>query len=54
MKRLLFVCLLAPVMLFGQGMWVPLLLEKQNEKEMRAMGLKIKADDIFHNQKTQP
>lgn len=51
MKKLLFVWLLAPAMLCAQGMWVPLLLEKQNEKEMRAMGLKIKADDIFHNQK---
>ncbi|MCS6930474.1 MAG: S46 family peptidase [Saprospiraceae bacterium] len=29
------------------GMWLPLHLEKQNEKEMRAMGLKRKADDLY-------
>ena len=30
-----------------EGMWLPLLLEKLNEKEMRAMGLKIRAKDIY-------
>lgn len=30
-----------------EGMWLPFLLEKMNEKEMRQMGLKIKASDIY-------
>lgn len=34
--------------LFGkEGMWLPFLLEKMNEKEMRQMGLKIRASDIY-------
>lgn len=48
MKKLLFLLLLAPSLLAGQGMWVPLLLEKQNEKDMKALGLKLKADDLYH------
>ena len=48
--------LLLPILLFlgfaanlpAQGMWIPSLLEKQNEKEMRALGLKLSADDIYH------
>ncbi|HOZ52210.1 MAG TPA: S46 family peptidase, partial [Chitinophagaceae bacterium] len=30
-----------------EGMWLPFLLEKMNEKEMKGMGLKIKASDIY-------
>ena len=30
-----------------EGMWLPFLLEKMNEKEMRAMGMKIRARDIY-------
>ena len=30
-----------------EGMWLPLLLEKLNEKDMQAMGLKITAKDIY-------
>lgn len=30
-----------------EGMWLPLLLEKLNEKEMRSLGMKIKASDIY-------
>ncbi len=34
--------------LFAQGgMWVPMYLEKHNEKEMRALGLKLKADQLY-------
>ncbi len=33
--------------LSAQGMWMPLLLEKQNEKEMKSLGLKLSADDIY-------
>ncbi|MEL7161962.1 MAG: S46 family peptidase, partial [Bacteroidota bacterium] len=31
----------------GGGMWLPLLLENLNEEEMRAMGMKISAADIY-------
>ena len=48
MKKLLLVFFVIPAVLRAQGgMWVPLLLEKQNEKEMKAMGLKLDADDIY-------
>jgi hypothetical protein len=30
-----------------EGMWLPFLLEKMNEKEMKSMGLKITARDIY-------
>lgn len=50
MKKLLFalVALCFSVSGFGQGMWLPSLLEKQNEKDMKALGLKLSADDIYH------
>lgn len=31
----------------AQGMWLPMHLEKQNEKEMKSLGLKLDADDIY-------
>ncbi len=31
----------------SEGMWIPLLLEALNEKDMRAMGLKLSAEDIY-------
>ncbi len=53
MKRLklAFICFL--VCLFtvaraGEGMWLPMLLERLNEKEMRSMGMKITAKDIYN------
>lgn len=47
-KKIPLLLLLLPVLLRAQGgMWVPLLLEKQNEKEMKALGLKLDADDIY-------
>lgn len=50
MKRLLILlAFLMPVFLQAQGMWVPLLLEQQNEKDMRALGMKIKADDLYQS-----
>jgi hypothetical protein len=50
MKKLLFLLLFAPLFVAAQGgMWIPSLLEKQNEKEMKSLGLKISADDIFSN-----
>lgn len=30
-----------------EGMWLPLLLEKLNEKQMKALGMKISAKDIY-------
>ncbi|MBL7798446.1 MAG: S46 family peptidase [Saprospiraceae bacterium] len=48
MKRTLFLLLLLPVLLSAQGgMWLPMHLEKQNEKEMKSLGLKLEADDIY-------
>lgn len=47
MKRLFFL-LLFPALLQAQGgMWLPMYLEKQNEKEMKAMGCKLNADDLY-------
>jgi len=31
----------------GEGMWLPLLLSQLNEKEMRDMGMRITAEDIY-------
>ena len=31
----------------SDGMWLPLLLEKMNEKEMKSLGMKISAKDIY-------
>ena len=48
MKKLLRTILfIAPTLLSAQGMWLPMLLEKQNEKEMKSLGLKISADDLY-------
>lgn len=30
-----------------EGMWLPLLLKELNEKEMKAMGMRISADDLY-------
>ena len=30
-----------------EGMWIPLLLEQLNEKEMQDMGFKLTAEDIY-------
>ena len=35
------------LLIAGEGMWIPSLLKTLNEKEMKAMGLKISADDIY-------
>ncbi len=31
----------------GEGMWLPLLLESLNEKEMKGLGMKMSAEDIY-------
>ena len=47
----LLLCL--PVLLPAQGgMWLPLLLEKQNEKEMKSLGCKLSADDLYAPEKS--
>ena len=48
MKKLLFIALLLPISLFSQGMWIPLEIDKTQEKEMRSMGMKLKAEDLYH------
>jgi len=51
MKKLMI--LLAVLMLpyyglvAGEGMWIPMLLKQLNEKEMKAMGMRITAEDIY-------
>lgn len=48
MKKLILLLFLFPALLFAQGgMWLPMHLEKQNEKEMKAMGCKLTADDLY-------
>ncbi|MGB5026312.1 MAG: S46 family peptidase, partial [Saprospiraceae bacterium] len=32
----------------GEGMWLPIFLKSLNEKEMKSMGMKISADDIYN------
>ena len=49
-NKLLFaaIFLLFSVFSFAnEGMWLPLLLEKLNEKEMKSLGMKINAKDIY-------
>lgn len=48
-KRLLVVLFLFSVSLVraNEGMWLPLLLDKMNEKEMKSLGMKISAKDIY-------
>jgi hypothetical protein len=48
-RHFLPVLLVFPLFLTAQGgMWLPLDLKKQNEKEMKSLGLKIKANDIYN------
>ncbi|MCC7028843.1 MAG: S46 family peptidase [Chitinophagaceae bacterium] len=47
-KRLFAILFLYTLQLQAkEGMWLPFLLAKMNEKEMKSMGLKIKASDIY-------
>lgn len=49
MKNILYLVLfLSPTLVHAQGMWLPSLLEKQNQKEMKSLGCKLDADDIYH------
>lgn len=42
-----FIFLSNPVVRAGEGMWLPLLLKSLNEAEMKSMGMKMSADDIY-------
>ncbi len=46
---LIFVIVIASRMaiIAGEGMWIPMLLQQINEKEMQEMGMKITAEDIY-------
>jgi len=50
MRKLLILTLtlcLPLLLTAGGGMWLPLLLENLNEEEMKGMGMKISAEDIY-------
>ena len=50
LKKIIFVLFLSLTSIFSlanEGMWLPLLLEKLNEKEMKSLGMKISAKDIY-------
>ncbi|MBL0084259.1 MAG: S46 family peptidase [Saprospiraceae bacterium] len=49
MKSLLFAALLflSTFSFAGEGMWLPHLLKALNEAEMKSMGMKLKAEDIY-------
>lgn len=45
---LFFLLACSSVVVFaGEGMWLPFLLKSLNESEMRSMGMKMKAEDIY-------
>ena len=53
MKRLNFLILafflfFSSAVVANEGMWLPMLLEKLNEKEMKSLGMKISAKDIYN------
>lgn len=48
--RLFFIFLLVHLQyagIAGEGMWIPMLLQQNNEKEMQEMGMNISAEDIY-------
>src|SRR5687767_2644719 len=52
MKKLFFfliltLCLSLQISFAGEGMWLPFLLKSLNEAEMKAMGMKMSAEDIY-------
>jgi hypothetical protein len=50
MKKLLSLLtffLITLVLKAGEGMWLPVLLQQLNEKDMQAMGMRITAEDIY-------
>ena len=53
-NKIFLVILLASIQIFAQqgGMWIPSLLEGMNEKEMKSLGMKISAKDIYDANKS--
>ena len=45
--RILLILLVLPAFAQQGGMWIPSLLKGGNEKEMKTLGMKISADDIY-------
>lgn len=43
-----FSLLIVSLVRADEGMWLPLLLEKMNEKQMKSLGMKISAKDIYN------
>lgn len=48
MNKLLYLLLACPFLLPAQGMWIPLEIDKAQEKDMRNLGFKLHADDLYH------
>lgn len=46
-KSLIILFLLPSALIAKEGMWIPMLLEKINADEMKAMGMRISADEIY-------
>jgi hypothetical protein len=50
-NKILILCIFlsfsAKMLTAGEGMWLPMLLSQLNEKEMRDMGMRITAEDIY-------
>ncbi|MBK9727844.1 MAG: S46 family peptidase [Saprospiraceae bacterium] len=47
LKLFVFAILISIHGFCGEGMWLPLFLKSLNEKEMKSMGMKISAEDIY-------
>lgn len=50
--RLLFLFIALPVTAQQGGMWIPSLLDGMNEKEMKHLGMKMSAEDIYNVNKS--
>lgn len=50
LRKILFICTLlaCQVLRANEGMWLPQLLGQLNEKEMKSLGMKISASDIYN------
>jgi hypothetical protein len=52
LKIIIALCISAISSTAKEGMWLPFLLETLNEKDMRAMGMKITASDLYNENKS--
>src|SRR5687768_8272683 len=46
--QLIGLLLIAQVSFADEGMWLPQLLQQLNEKQMKSLGMKISASDIYN------